>query len=163
MTEQESYIHAVKTFNRWLEDKRLRKTQERFAVLKAAWHLGGHFGAEDLREQLERTGYHVSRATVYNTLGLLEECGVLRRHHFGSAGGEALFEKGTGSHLHLICTRCGKVSEQQSAPEVESLLSAGRYDGFRPSHLSAYIYGVCQACAISGAEPDLQLTGRKAP
>lgn len=145
MTEQESYIQAVKTFNRWLEDRRLRKTQERFAVLKAAWHLGGHFGAEELRARLEDAGYHVSRATVYNTLGLLGECGVLRRHHFGGPGGEALFEKGSGSHLHLICTICGKVSEQ-AAPEEEALLSAGRYDGFRPTHLSAYIYGVCQAC-----------------
>ncbi len=152
MTGQESYIQAVKTFNRWLEDKHLRKTQERFAVLKAAWTLHGHFGAEDLHCVLENDGYHVSRATVYNTIGLLEDCGVLRRHHFGSAGGEALFERATGSHLHLICNRCGKVEEQQSAPEINSLLSPGRYAGFRPTHLSAYIYGLCSACAEADSD-----------
>lgn len=147
MSEHEYYIQAVKSFNRWLERRRLRKTQERFAVLKAAWHLGGHFGAEQLRAHLENEGYHVSRATVYNTLGLLEECGVIRRHHFGSAGGEALFERGLGSHLHLICTRCGAVSEEAASTEVDALLNPERFHGeFVPSHLSAYIYGVCASC-----------------
>lgn len=147
MTGQESYIQAVKSFNRWLEQKRLRKTQERFAVLKMAWQLAGHFGAEELRLKLEEAGYRVSRATVYNTLGLLEECGVLRRHHFGSNGGEALFERGTGSHLHLICTRCGRVSECDTPAELSSALEVCNHGGFSPSHFSAYIYGVCASCA----------------
>lgn len=146
MSEHDSYIQAVKTFNRWLESKHLRKTQERFAILKASWALGGHFGAEDLRRQLENGGYHVSRATVYNTLGLLEDCGVLRRHHFGSAGGEALFEIASGTHLHLICTRCGSITEQAGKDEVSTLLDPARYSGFVPAYLSAYIYGLCDKC-----------------
>lgn len=147
--KHESYIQAVRQFNRWLESKRLRKTQERFAMLKAVWAMEGHFGAEHLLSHLESIGYHVSRATVYNTLGLLEECGVIRRHHFGSPGGEALFEKNEGTHLHLICTRCGAVSEYSEAAEVSSLLLPDRYGGFIPSHLSAYIYGLCADCARS--------------
>lgn len=147
MTGQESYIQAVKNFNRWLEQKRLRKTQERFAVLKMAWQLAGHFGAEELRVRLEDAGYRVSRATVYNTLSLLEECGVLRRHHFGSNGGEALFEKSSGSHLHLICTRCGQVSECETPAGFSSILEASTHEGFCPSHFSAYIYGLCASCA----------------
>lgn len=145
MRGQESYIHAVKSFNRWLEQHRLRKTQERFAVLKTAWQLTGHFGAEELRVRLEEAGYRVSRATVYNTLSLLEECGVLYRHHFGGSGVEALFEKGTGNHLHMICTHCGRVIERETPSEFASLLEG--YDGFVPSHLSAYIYGTCAKCA----------------
>lgn len=147
MSEHDSYIQAVKTFNRWLESKHLRKTQERFAILKAAWAFRGHFCAEDLRRQLEDSGYHVSRATVYNTLGLLEECGVLRRHHFGSPGGEALFERGVGTHLHLICTKCGKITEQDGQNEVSTLLDPGHYKGFVPAYLSAYVYGLCSDCA----------------
>lgn len=156
MIGQEGYIRAVRLFNRWLEEKRLRKTPERFAVLKAVWVMAGHFGAEALRLHLEQVGYHVSRATVYNTLGLLEECGVIRRHHFGNAGGEALFEKNDGTHLHLICTRCGAVSEYAGGGEVDSLLRKERYDGFVPSHLSAYIYGLCSACAAASKTFDNQ-------
>lgn len=147
MRGHESYIQAVKLFNNWLEARHLRKTQERFAVLKSVWAMTGHFGAEQLRLHLESVGYHVSRATVYNTLGLLESCGVIRRHHFGSAGGEALFEKNIGTHLHLICNRCGTVSEYEADSELASLLDARRYAGFTPSHLSAYIYGLCKQCA----------------
>ncbi|MCM1004711.1 MAG: transcriptional repressor [Prevotella sp.] len=149
MTGHEGYIQAVKLFNRWLESKHLRKTQERFAVLKAVWGMPGHFGAEELRQNLEKVGYHVSRATVYNTFGLLEECGVIRRHHFANAGGEALYEKNQGTHLHLICTRCGAVSEREADAEINALLSADRYGGFSPSHLSAYIYGLCANCAAT--------------
>ena len=153
-TGQESYIQAVKRFNRWLTQRSLRKTQERFAVLKAAWQIGGHFSAEQLRAQLEKVGYHVSRGTVYNTLSLLEECGVLRRHHFGAPGGEALFEKGVGNHLHLICTVCGSVTECEAGPELMALLEPGRYGGFTPAHLGAYIYGLCADCAAQ-AQPDI--------
>ncbi|MCM1319863.1 MAG: transcriptional repressor [Muribaculaceae bacterium] len=144
----------MRQFNRWLESKHLRKTQERFAMLKAVWAMSGHFGAEELLKHLESGGYHVSRATVYNTLGLLEECGVIRRHHFGSAGGEALFEKNEGTHLHLICTRCGAVSECKDVAEVTSLLRNDRYGGFIPSQLSAYIYGLCADCARAAETND---------
>lgn len=123
-------------------------------MLKAAWYMPGHFGAEELLKHLEASGYHVSRATVYNTLTLLEECGVIRRHHFGSAGGEALFEKNEGSHLHLICTRCGTVSECSDVAEITSLLCSDRYDGFIPSHLSTYIYGLCADCALKSEHTD---------
>ena len=149
MNEQQSYIQAVKRFNRWLEHKHLRKTEERFALLKMAWHTAGHFGAEELRERLEQSGYHVSRATVYNTLGLLVECGLMRRHHFGQGGQEALFEKADGSHLHLICTACGAVTECSAEAEVNSLLDSERYEGFAPRYLSAYIYGLCAKCAAA--------------
>lgn len=152
--KHESYIQAVRQFNRWLESKHLRKTQERFAMLKAAWAMPGHFGAEELLKHLESSGYHVSRATVYNTLTLLEECGVIRRHHFGSAGGEALFEKNEGSHLHLICTHCGVVSECRDVAEMSSLLRSDRYGGFIPTHLSTYLYGLCAKCAQSSETDD---------
>ncbi len=130
MTRQESYIRAVKTFNRWLEHKRLRKTPERFAILKMAWQLHGHFGVDALRSGLEKIGYHVSRATVYNTVSLLEDCGVLRRHQFGS---EATYETA--------------MRDEDAAAETASLLAPCRYEGFAPAYLSAYIYGVCSGCA----------------
>lgn len=147
MMQTQGYVQAVKLFNRWLEHKGLRKTQERFAVLKMAWQLPAHFRAEDLLASLEQTGYHVSRGTIYNTLTLLVECGVIRRHHFGSSGTEALYEKGVGNHLHLICTRCGKVTEQEGGPEVSALTAPCRYQGFLPTHMSGYIYGICTQCA----------------
>lgn len=149
MTRQESYIQAVKTFNRWLEQKKLRKTPERFAILKMAWTLPGHFGVDALHEAIERTSYHVSRATVYNTVSLLEDCGVLRRLQIGS---EAKFERSGQSHLHLICSRCGAIREETASADISALLAPCRYGDFTPAWMSAYIYGVCAECASKGKQ-----------
>lgn len=149
MTRQESYIEAVKTFNRWLEQKKLRKTPERFAILKMAWTLPGHFGVDVLHAALEQTRYHVSRATVYNTVSLLEDCGVLRRHQIG---GESKYEVGGQNHLHLICNRCGKIIEEKASSDISSLLAPCRYADFTPAYLTAYIYGVCASCAAKARE-----------
>ena len=149
MTRNEIYIHAVKTFNRWLEQHRLRKTPERFAILKQAWQFDRHFRVDELHAALENSRYHVSRATVYNTVALLEECGVVRRHQLT---GEATYELATGNHLHLICTRCGRIQEQEATAEVAALLAPGRYTGFTPRYLTAYVYGLCGECAAKSAE-----------
>lgn len=148
MTRQESYIQAVKIFNRWLEQKHLRKTPERFAILKMAWQMSGHFGVDALHEALENTSYHVSRATVYNTVSLLEGCGVLRRYQTGS---EAQYETAGRSHLHLICNRCGAVREYDASADIASLLAPCRYEGFTPAWLSANVYGICADCAAKAA------------
>lgn len=146
MKEQESYISAVKTFNRFLEQKRLRKTPERFAILKKAWQIGQHFGVEELHSALESDSYHVSRATVYNTIDILVQSGVLTRHQFGS--GESRYEPAKGNHIHLICTRCGKIQEvDDKGDHLPELLNGKRYSSFEPAYWSACIYGVCGACS----------------
>lgn len=145
MNDQESYIAAVKRFNRFIEQKHLRKTPERFAILKKAWQMGHHFAVEDLHSALEAESYHVSRATVYNTMELLVESGVIARHQFGS--GESVYEPVTGSHVHLVCTSCGKIREVSDKDGLLlQLLSPRRYSGFEPSYYSASIYGLCREC-----------------
>jgi len=145
MTHQEYYIQAVKTFNSFLESKRLRKTPERFAILKKVWQMEAHFGIDAIHAALEADGYHVSRATAYNTVDLLVQCGVLRRHTFGSA--EAQYEAAREGHIHLICTRCGAITEASEPPGFGHLLDQTLFNGFRPAYALAYIYGICSRCA----------------
>ena len=101
MTRQESYIRAVKTFNRWLEHKRLRKTPERFAILKMAWQLHGHFGVDALRSGLEKIGYHVSRATVYNTVSLAETASLLAPCRY-----EGFAPAYLSAYIYGVCSGC---------------------------------------------------------
>lgn len=147
MKEQESYIAAVKNFNRFLEIRRMRKTPERFAILKKAWQQDHHFNADELHAALEADCYHVSRATVFNTIEILVESGVLRRHQFG--GGKNVYEAARGNHLHLICSRCGKVIELDDREEMLAGLITQRCStsSFVPTYCNAYVHGVCGQCA----------------
>ena len=128
----------------FLQRRHLRKTPERYAILAKAIELSAHFDVEQLYNALESEGYHVSRATVYNTLELLCEAGILNRHIF--ATNLARYEVARGSHLHLICRKCGKIKEIDDPLLTRSLLEH-QYEGFHPEYSSSSIYGLCADCA----------------
>ena len=130
-------------FRQYLTGRQLRKTPERFALLDRAITMQGHFGADGLYESMESTGYHVSRATVYSTLELLVDCGLLTRHQFGSR--KTSYEVALGSHFHLVCTACGKIREIEE--EELSHIAGMELEGFTPTYCSTTVYGVCADCA----------------
>lgn len=142
-------ISPREKFRLYLAEKQLRKTPERFALLDKALSLTGHFGADALYESMEASGYHVSRATIYSTLELLVDCGLLNRHLFGSR--KTCFEVALGSHFHLVCNACGKIREIEE--EQLSHLDRDVLDGFKPTYCSTMVYGICSECATkSGAQ-----------
>ncbi|MDZ4759325.1 MAG: transcriptional repressor [Bacteroidota bacterium] len=98
-------------FIEYLELKGQRKTPERFAILEEIYSKKEHFDVERLYDQMKERNYRVSRATVYNTLDLLLECGLVARHQFGE--NMAVFEQAYGykQHDHMICNHCTKILE----------------------------------------------------
>ena len=128
----------------YLSAHNLRKTPERFALLDKALTLPGHFGVDVLYEAMESSGYHVSRATIYSTLELLVDCGLLNRHLFG--GRKSTYEVALGSHFHLICSACGKMREIEE-DSISDLLAGMQFDDFSPTYCSTVVYGLCGDCA----------------
>ena len=140
---------ARTTFTEYLQGKKLRKTPERHAILDKACDITEHFHIDTLYSELEAASYHVSLATVYNTMDLLIDCGLVRRHQFNNQPAQYEKVSGVGNHHHLICTQCGRIKDVKDQ-ELLKMMNARRYPAFHTSYFAINVYGVCSRCQRRG-------------
>ena len=95
-----------------------------------------------------QNGYRVSKATVYNTIDLLLEANLVRKHQFGSnlAQYERVYN---ANHHHLICMKCGKVREVKDLDLMSNLNTRkfNKFNKFNTSYYTLYVYGICSRCS----------------
>ncbi|MBL7788774.1 MAG: transcriptional repressor [Chitinophagales bacterium] len=140
---QELFDKASKILEDYIVLKKLRRTPERNYLLKLIYDRNDHFGAEDLFHAVDKNQFNVSKATVYNSLELFLECGIITRHYLNN--NTSIYEKAYGfkQHDHFICQECKKIIEfcdprlYQIKKSLEEVLNVEIN-----SH-QLYLYGVC--------------------
>jgi Fur family ferric uptake transcriptional regulator len=141
-------IDGVAVVRRYLQARGRRMTSQREAIVRRMLALRGrHLTAEQVAAEIAKTGAHVSKATLYRTLGILMKCGLFEEVDFG--GRQRFYEPviGQDHHDHLYCMRCGKIVEFLHEALEKAQEDAARSHGYVNLSHSVRIYGLCPKCA----------------
>ncbi len=146
----------LERFRRWLRDRHLPVTRQRDVVAQAIFSSPGHPSVEDVERVLRDRGIRVGTATVYRSLDVLLESGLVRAHDFGEGFKRYEAVRSTEQNGHLICSRCGRVTEFSMERFERILPIVADEHGFQHHRHRVEIHGLCRACR----DADLSLLAR---
>ena len=149
-------LAEIEKFREFLEIRGEKLTEPRRVLVRHIFSCHKHFDADELVADLQREGRRVSRATVYRTLRLLVEAGLLRELRLTN---RTAYEHDFGypSHDHLHCTECNTVIEFNNE-QVRRLREAMSLEhGFHASGHRFVITGICSACSRARSRPRRRL------
>jgi len=129
---------------RYLEDRNLKHTKQRDAILEAFLEARGHVTSEEIYESVRENHPNIGYTTVYRTMKLLVDAGLAQERHFDD--GVARYEIEHEHHDHLVCLRCGRIVEFECQMiEATQEQIAARY-GYRVLRHRHELYGHCGDC-----------------
>src|SRR4029079_19377701 len=103
--------------------------------------------AEQVFDEVGELMPGVSLPTVYATLELLRDLGLIERWHTGVA--TVVYDSRTEDHQHLVCRRCGAIADVETQVGTRGLLAAARDAGFTPLATQVVVSGLCADCAAA--------------
>jgi Fur family ferric uptake transcriptional regulator/Fur family peroxide stress response transcriptional regulator len=130
-----------------LRERGLRATSQRVVMHRLLRDRDRHVSAEELLAEAGERLPGVSLPTVYATLELFEQLGVVRRVNGG--GGTLLWDTRTDSHHHMICRRCGRIEDMETPLDLERARRSAARTGFEPDRAEVVVSGLCADCARS--------------
>lgn len=145
-TPKQDFSKEREIFLEHIQKAGLRRTSQRDLIMEIFLRTEDHLTSEDLYYLVQKEDPTVGNTTVYRTLKLLTEAGLAREVRFGDNKTYYEHHYNHEHHDHMICTECGEVIEFFS-PAIESLQEQMAENfGFRPTHHSLRMWGVCSAC-----------------
>ncbi|MBN1916375.1 MAG: transcriptional repressor [Verrucomicrobia bacterium] len=148
MDTYRSQLMPGEVVRRALHAAGLRCTPQRQAVFEELTRLGGHVSADMLAERFRRRRGRaaLSRATVYRTLALLQQCGLVREVLFTESHSHYEAVTSHEHHEHMVCTACGRAIEFDDSDLERVLAKAARAKDFSLISHRIEIYGLCDRC-----------------
>ncbi len=141
-------VSPAEKYREFLATKNLRMTRERSIIVNEVFDSHDHFDAEQLIQRLDHRndGKRVSRSTIYRSLTLLEEAGLIRK--VARQDDRDLYEHDYGypQHDHLICKKCGTLTEFYNEEISQVIEQIAREHGFRVEGHRLEVYGICKEC-----------------
>ncbi len=163
---KEKFAQEKAIFLEHIQRLGLRRTAQRDLIMEIFLQTEEHLTIEDLHWLVHKKDPTVGHTTVYRTLKLLTEAGLAREVRFGDNKTYYEHHYNHEHHDHMICTECGKVIEFFS-PEIEAMQdTAAESFGFKPTHHSLRLWGICAECqkmqsevasTPSGAQPRVKV------
>ncbi len=140
---------ATAHYQRYLLSHGVKFTQPRRQILDAVLSIDGHFEAEQLLYELRQRGHKVGKATIYRTLPLLVDCGILKQVRFDVKQAHYEHAFGEDPHDHMVCRRCGRIVEFSADEVVELRKRLARKYRFHPITHRFQVSGLCWECATA--------------
>jgi Fur family ferric uptake transcriptional regulator len=129
-----------------------RLTEPRRAVAQLIADQIGHFSAADLVAEARARRLGIGRATIFRTLDVLSELGVVERIDLPS-GEHAYVGCAASHHHHVICSRCGRTAEIADAGLRTLVREVATRTGYRVDEHRLELFGLCPACLASAPVP----------
>jgi Fe2+ or Zn2+ uptake regulation protein len=126
-----------------LREHGYRTTAQRVVIHDAISHAGRHLTAEQVLSMVGERLPGISLPTVYATLDVLEELGLVRRVH---SPGALLFDPRPDDHAHALCRGCGRVEDIDATADLAGPLKGARRAGYEPDGAEVLVTGLCPSC-----------------
>jgi Fur family ferric uptake transcriptional regulator len=133
-----------------LQELGCRWTNQRALIVRSALARHDHYTAEELLRICQETDPHVSRATVYRTLRVLEQAGFVEGLETGEGSRKFEHVLGHEHHDHMVCTSCGTILEFRDEELEARQEVAAQKAQFEIHHHSLRLYGLCRNCRSRG-------------
>ncbi len=147
---KEIFEQVKNILDNYLKEKGLRKTLERYNVLKEIYAINDHFEIDELYERMKNKKYRVSRATLYNNIDLFVDAGLVIKHQFGTNSAQYERAYNYRQHDHLICLDCNKVFEFCDPRIMQIQKTTSQLLGFDIVQHSLQFSGRCKKLSETG-------------
>jgi len=134
-----------KTFIDYLKKKKMKLTAEREAIFNKVCNFRELFTLEVIWQELDKENFHVSRASVYNTINLLMEANIVVCHQFTNSLVKYELCCVAEGFIYIICNECGTVRKLQDE-KLTQCCTAVKTPKFTREYYALYFYGLCSKC-----------------
>lgn len=146
MPEEQTLDEFLERMSEFLAEQGLKNTRQRDLIAAVVFEAEEHLNVEEIHQLVREKDPNIGYSTVYRTLRLLRESGLVSERHFGDGSARYEIAHEGEHHDHLICTSCGKIIEFENDAIEELQELVARKHGFKMTRHKHEIYGLCKEC-----------------